>query len=318
MRQNAAIILLEKTLENSLFERLRTQEQLGYNVQVYYSTDKVGSACFNVLVQSASHDPIYLHNRIDSHLEDLIMNELPQMSLNEFTQLRQSNFNELRESPTDLSSDSYTFIRGFQNRTYAFIASEATACAIETMEFTEFLMRVQALWKGKRYLDEVLIPQFRKNNSQNNIKQTSDFEGKQKEKDFETDSLKVMKSNSIIEQSQYNVDDPRTFPFGSRAYFRVFAPRFAHLKDKPPQEMNIVENQQEEINNKQNLQKEKNQEEQMNNNENNGLISSIDKKVNGAQNKRPSCPPSPLPYFFVKDVVLFKEANVKQGYTSYW
>ncbi|KAA6372488.1 MAG: hypothetical protein EZS28_031985 [Streblomastix strix] len=293
-------------------------QQFQYLKLPYKLNYSIGTVSYNVFVQSGTHNPTHIHNRIDSHLEDLIMNELPKMPDDQFRVLKEGIIHQLREVQIDLQYDYDLLIRGFLNRTFTFIADEALGCAIETMNFSEFLMRIQSYWKGQKYLNEVIIPQYQRNNTLNDIQYSSNQEERQKQKIIENDSIKNINSNPIIEQQQFNVDDPRIFPFGSRAYFRVFAPRFAHLKDKPPEEMNIAENQQENINSNQNSLKENNQEKKKDSDENKEKININDTKVDDTKSKRHSCPPSPLPYFFVKDVKQFKRTCSKWGLVSFW
>ncbi|KAA6373553.1 MAG: hypothetical protein EZS28_030919 [Streblomastix strix] len=319
-RQHAAIMILSLILEKQLFERLRTQEQLGYKVQSYFGIS-VGCPCFNVSIQSGTYDPLHLHSRIDSHLEDLIMNELPNMSLKDFFIQKQGSIRLYRDAPTDINFEFNNYSPQIQSHRYSFIEVEAITCAIETLTFPEFLMRAQSFWRGKIYLGQIIIPQYLEKECKNKLQDVSCLENKQKtEINDGTSSVKKQNSFSIIEEVSYNVDDPRTFPFGSRAYFRVFAPRWKTLKNKPPQEMNIqkdisidnVKDKSAENKNEVNIVKLMEQ-----------LLKGKVQELNETQNnnksiKRPNCPPSPVPYFFVKDVHSFRASCNKWGNNSLW
>ena len=119
--------LLACILANGAFDTLRTNEQLGYLVDLGVRYDH-GVYGLKVTVQSASHGPVYLDERIEAFLAS-VSTRLAQLSAEEFANHRDSLVKRRLEPPKTLRDESGAHWSEITKATYHFTRDEEVAAA---------------------------------------------------------------------------------------------------------------------------------------------------------------------------------------------
>lgn len=139
--------LLSKVLGPKFFDVARTQQQLGYIVQL--ASNSSSGFCYLLTVVQSEFPPDYVRSRIDAFLEEHFTFVAEALAAEEFEVCRAGLLSELQMKPKNLMEELARYQRHFADRTYDF---ERRRRAVEFVEG-------QASLEGLRtFLRETVLP----------------------------------------------------------------------------------------------------------------------------------------------------------------
>jgi len=134
--------LLDKVLSSKFFDCLRTQQQLGYIVQL--ATNSNTAFSFLIAVVQTEFAPEYVRGRIDSFLEEHFDFVLDKLEEEEFQTCREGLLSEVQMTAKNLSMEMSRYARYFADRTYDFGVRQR---AIDYLEKSVTLDKLRAFVK---------------------------------------------------------------------------------------------------------------------------------------------------------------------------
>ena len=129
---NAKLSLLQHLLREPAFNRLRTEEQLGYIVHTALKTSGDIIKGWLCLIQSDSFDPIHMDQRIESFLQ-AYRSQLVSMSEDDFATNVESVCQNLLEADKNLGEESIKHWSVISNQTYRFTRLPEIAACVRTL-----------------------------------------------------------------------------------------------------------------------------------------------------------------------------------------
>jgi insulysin len=137
MENEMLMQLFEKVLSPKFFDTLRTQQQLGYIVQM---GSTVGLKLpYIIAVIQTEFEPNYVRSRIDSFLEDHLKFVEETLTEEEFQVCRAGILAELKVKPKNLREEASRYARHINNRTYDFGRRERAIAFVENQASLETL-----------------------------------------------------------------------------------------------------------------------------------------------------------------------------------
>jgi len=110
--------LLGQVLSPKFFDILRTQQQLGYIVQLGASPSS--KTCYLSAVVQSEFSPDYVRSRIDAFLEDHKIFVQEKLQLEEFETCRAGLLSDMEMKPKNLQEEIHKYARYFYDRSYDF------------------------------------------------------------------------------------------------------------------------------------------------------------------------------------------------------
>lgn len=130
MSDETHLQLLDRVLGAKFFDVVRTQQQLGYIVQMGASIGAKFSYLL-AIVQTEFH-PDYARSRIEAFLDDHFAFVLNELTDEEFQTCRKGLIASLRQKPKNLSEEMDRYTRRFLNRTFDFGRRQRVIDFLET------------------------------------------------------------------------------------------------------------------------------------------------------------------------------------------
>lgn len=129
--------LLGKLLDTAFFTKLRTEQQLGYAVGAWYTTDDALPA-LRMSIQSAVAGPVTLEERVDAFLRDHRA-ALAEMSAADFTAVRSGVVASLTERPTRMADQAQRLRRDLYLGHHDFDFNQRVASEVEKLTLSDVL-----------------------------------------------------------------------------------------------------------------------------------------------------------------------------------
>lgn len=136
--------LLTRIMQGSLFDQLRTQEQLAYfvDLMIFRVLEQPGMI---FIIQSSDKTPQYLHDRFVSFMQDFDR-ILPQMSTDDFNQYRISLQRILTKQPDKLSTQTAIYWEQIRNHSYRFSFNQDIAKQLDLVTLEDVSVLLKKLW----------------------------------------------------------------------------------------------------------------------------------------------------------------------------
>lgn len=136
--------LLTRIMQGALFDQLRTQEQLGYLVDLmnFRILEKPGMI---FVIQSTDKTPQYLHERFKYFVQEF-SNKLSNMPREEYEQYRASLKKILTKQPDSLSSQTALYWAQISDQSYRFNFNQDIADQLDKVTIDDLSAYLQSTW----------------------------------------------------------------------------------------------------------------------------------------------------------------------------
>ena len=134
LESSARIAVVHHLLQEPAFNQLRTEQQLGYVVFTsVHTTGHDQLKGVSMLIQSDSHTPDDVQDRMESFVQDYITNTLPAMADDEFADQKAAVVERLREKNKNMVEESSKHWSEIRKRLYRFSKLDDVAAIVETL-----------------------------------------------------------------------------------------------------------------------------------------------------------------------------------------
>jgi len=147
LEADMSLNLLNKVLSPKFFDIVRTQQQLGYIVQL--ATNASAGFCYLLAVVQSEFPPDYVRSRIDAFLDEHFTFVSEALTEEEFEVCRAGLLSELRMKPKNLVEELSRYQRHFSDRTYDFERRRRAISFVESQASLDDL---------RRFLRESVLP----------------------------------------------------------------------------------------------------------------------------------------------------------------